>query len=332
MEWSKYKKRISWLLKLFISIAILFYIFRIIPVNEVLNSIASANFIYILIALPLVPFIVFLNASKMKILIDKQRMSLSVRHIFDITFITHFYSLFLPGDLTSGVIRWYKLSRPDKKPAEALASVVFNRIIDTIIIVVIGILFWALDKPPNSNYSIGFTLFAILIGLIGIHLSVFNRKISLFLMKHLNSIFRVPETIKKKINKVLISAIQFNNLPRISIFNILGLSLSSHLAGILLFYLFALSLGIQLSFINIGWIRSSVIIITLLPISFSGLGLRDSTLIFMLGLYSISPINAVALSFLLFANDLAKGGIGGLIEARDQFFSYNVPEINEEMG
>jgi len=80
----------------------------------------------------------------------------------------------------------------------------------------------------------------------------------------------------------------------------LGLSLSMHLLGVLSFYAFALSVGVDVSFIIIGWVRSFIHIVTMLPISFSGLGVREGTLIVLLQGYGVSASDAVGLSFLLF--------------------------------
>ena len=87
--------------------------------------------------------------------------------------------------------------------------------------------------------------------------------------------------------------------------------------GISSVYFLAISLNIDISIINIGWVRSVINLLTTLPISFSGLGLREGGFIVLLKTYGVSGANAVTLSFLVFATTLFIGGIGGVLEAKN---------------
>ena len=315
------KKLFSWILKLSISSGILYYIFTIIPISEVVTSIASAKVSYIIIALLIVVVTHYIVACRMKVLTDKQGMSLSIRHIFEISFMTSFYGLFLPGSLTAGAIRWYKLSRPDNKWMEALASILYGRLINIIILAILGVSFWAFDMPTESNDMIGLSLLAILCGLLITYFLIFRGKAFYFLQKSMAQVNLplVPTVFRNKITRFLISTRQYHNLSRNSLIYIVGLTLTSHLLGILVFYLFALSLEINISFVTVGWVRSCVLFIAMLPVSFSGLGVREGTLIILLQPYGVLSTDIVALSFLLFVRILLVGGIGGLFEARNLF-------------
>ena len=101
---------------------------------------------------------------------------------------------------------------------------------------------------------------------------------------------------------------------------IYGLNLIKHLLGILSFYLFALSLGMDLSIVSVGWVRSFIVIISVIPISISGFGIREGSLIYLLQPYSVSAPEAVALSLLFFSKSLIVGVIGGLLEAKTLIF------------
>jgi len=129
----------------------------------------------------------------------------------------------------------------------------------------------------------------------------------------------IPRVIRAKTSKLLASTTRYRGLSQSELIYIFGLSLTTHLLGILTWYLLALSLWIKISFVNVGWVRSSILIIDMLPISFPGLGVGQGTLIFLLQLYGVSVINAVTLSFLLFASIILFGGIGGLLEAKVLF-------------
>ncbi len=133
------KKCISPILKLSISAGLLFYIFKIIPFSEVIATITSSKLSYLILSLLILFIVTYIQVSVFKVLTDKQQMRLSITQIFQIRLIIRFCQLFLPGSLVRGPLHWQKLSRSSSKPAEALAPLSFSRLIETILIVVLGI-------------------------------------------------------------------------------------------------------------------------------------------------------------------------------------------------
>jgi len=94
-------------------------------------------------------------------------------------------------------------------------------------------------------------------------------------------------------------------------------SLFIHLLGAVIYYLLAISLGIDISFLTMGWIRSLVTLILMVPISISGLGVREGLLLFFLEPYRTSGGDTLALSFLVFTvTVLLVGALGGFLEGR----------------
>jgi hypothetical protein len=87
------------------------------------------------------------------------------------------------------------------------------------------------------------------------------------------------------------------------------------------FYLLARSVNINAGFVSIAWIRSYIQIFCLLPISISGIGIQEGSLIYFLGPFGTSTSSAVALSILFYVRTLIGGAIGGLIQATDLVIS-----------
>lgn len=315
------KRLFLWGIKLCITASILYYLFTKISFSQVIDSILSARLSYVLIAYLTLVFLHYIVAFRMKLLTDKQGMSLSVIQILGISFSAIFYSSFLPaGYLTGGLVRWHKLSKPDNKPAEAVAAIIFDNIVDTITLCTLGILFWLLDKPSNQTY-IGLSLGTILGGLFiflifnGTILSPSSSGINL-----INLPF-IPNILRSRVNKLIVSLSQYRNLSRSYLVVILILSFAYHLVGIIgPSYLCVLSLNIDLSFVTIAWIRSVLFILGMLPISISGFGVREGTMVVLLRPYGVSATDAIALSLLFFGGRLWIGTIGGLLEAKDLFW------------
>ncbi len=309
------KKVFFIVLRLSIAFGILYYLLRKIPLSEVIASLSSAKVNYVIAAFLLSIFLQLILVHRLKFLTDKQGMSLSIFQLLEINLAVVFYRLFLPGgNLMGGAIRFYKLSRLKNKRAEALATVIFDRIAATIAVCAIGILFWIVDFPSNSGYT-GPSMIVSLGVLLILYILLFGRRTPLFLSKYFKLVN--PSFIPQKFHKLLLSLNQYQNLSLSSLAFIFTISITAQLLGILIYYLLAISLGINISFITIGWIRSAVVIITMVPISISGLGVREGMLLFLLKPYGILEEEALALSFLVFgATLLLIGAIGGLLEGR----------------
>jgi hypothetical protein len=80
-----------------------------------------------------------------------------------------------------------------------------------------------------------------------------------------------------------------------------------------------MSLGMSISFITIGWVRAAVLMVSMIPVSVSGLGMREAVSLFLLKPYGISGEDVLGFSFLAFAATLLLiGAVGGLLEGKRQ--------------
>ncbi len=124
----------------------------------------------------------------------------------------------------------------------------------------------------------------------------------------------VPKSVSGKLGKVLHSASRFDQVGARRLAATAGLLCVHELIGILSFYWLAVALHLPLSFISIGWIRCYIALITMLPLTLMGIGVRDGSLILLLKTYAISPALAVGYSTLLLGRTFILGLLGGLCE------------------
>jgi hypothetical protein len=314
--------------KIGVTIGLLYYIFGIIPFAEVIKSISLARLWYVVIALLAAILTTFFSACRLKILTDIQGMSLSILQIAEINLITRFYGLLLPGSLAGGVIRWHKLSQVEKKKTEAFAAIAFSRLNFMIVLVILGIAFLTLDMSFAPRRVTSFSLLALLISLCVVYLIGFNPKV-FPLLDWLNQgkFDFIPMPLHDKLSKLFVVTSQYHSLSQRSWCFITGLSFLENMLGVITVYLLAISLNINITFINIGWIRSVINLVTTLPISFSGIGVREGGFVVLLKPYGVAGSEAVALSFLILASAVFVSGIGGVIEARKFLLSTNSSDI-----
>jgi uncharacterized protein (TIRG00374 family) len=97
---------------------------------------------------------------------------------------------------------------------------------------------------------------------------------------------------------------------------LLGVSLAFHALVTASYWLMAVSLGIGISPAAAGWIRAFILFVTAVPLTPSGLGVREVGLVMLLAPLGISPAEAVAFSLLQFAALLPIALFGAAFDVR----------------
>ena len=305
-------KKLFFIIRLLIAVSILFFIYSNFPLSDVIKVLSSAN-IEIVILSATLPFVSYLTASyRLWQLVLNQGVKMTFLKIFEINLATIFYGLFLPGgNMAGGVVRVYKISAQDRRVVETLASITFDRVLATLALFIVGILFWMINKPSKSAYLVSVMIVgAILIVLLQI--AVWSKYIPVLT----NSIYLNNKSyIASKIKGMLRTISNYRGLSFQNYIILLVISIISQFIGILSYYLLAKSIGIEVSFTAMGWVRSAVILVTMIPVSISGFGLREGALLYLLHSYAVAADKTLALSLLVyFITIFTIGVIGGLIE------------------
>ncbi|MFV2056708.1 MAG: lysylphosphatidylglycerol synthase transmembrane domain-containing protein [Thiohalomonadales bacterium] len=311
----------AWLtlsVKLIISACLLGLVFYFIPFANVISSLRTAELSWVAAALGLGVLQTYLSAARLKILTDKQGINARYADIVNINFIGTFYGTILPGELASGVIRWQRLYQIDHKGHEALSAIIFARFISTVYLVLFGILFSLLDDVRSHFNLLVSIFFFIFMGLMLVCLIGTIPQFTTVLARFEKA---MPQSLQRILQKQLSAIGRFRQLPRRTILAVSIISSLEHLVGIFLILFLAYAVSAEITFVQIGWLRSAVVLVQLLPVSFSGLGVREGTIVLLLQPYGIEGAQAVSLSLLLFGKNLFIGAIGGIIEVKSLIVS-----------
>jgi uncharacterized protein (TIRG00374 family) len=314
------KNRHSWILKAIVSTGLLYYIFTIVPVAGVLSAFRSARAYPFLIALGVNLFANLVASIRMRQLTGPQGMSVSTGKIFEINLIANFYGMFLPGSLAGGAVRWHKLYRIDGKAAGAFAAIVTNRFVLTMATIALGAVFWVVAKPYNPNGPAGIVLFSLLVSIFLFYAILIRSGGFSWEREHSENHACSQRGLRVKIGNLLFAMRQYSELPRRKRIRIAALAIAEETLGVASFYLISMSVGIDVPLVHLGWVRSFLMLITMIPISFFGLGIQEGTLIALLRDYGVPGEGAVAFSFLLVARSILLGLAGGTLEARNFLF------------
>ncbi len=302
------------LLCLLVSISLLAYLFHKVPLSQVFDVVTAARPAPLTAALLIALSSQLISAVRLKRLADAYGLDLSTFEVLQINFATRFYGLFLPaGNLSGNAIRFYKMSKPQKAYGGTAVSLFLDRMATTIALCVVGIAFWLLAIPAGP-FPLLVLMFTALTVLLAVQAMLFI-ELPLPMLTGLRR--RLGRQFPKYLETVPQAVRQAHPLPRGTLVHVFGLSILTHLIGIVAYSLVAESLGLDISFVTIGWIRSVAVLIAILPLSIGGLGVREGTLLVLLTPYGIAAADALAFSLLVFAATiLTVALLGALFEAK----------------
>lgn len=301
------------------AIGLLLLIFRVVPFAEVMRSIRSAEPTKLAIGFALLFLGRLLAAWRMKLLTDEQGLKLRLTEIFEIGTTSTFYGLILPGTLSGGLVRWYKLAKQGNAVG-ALASLTWDRLADTAAVGVIGILGWGLSQPAGAHGLVGPGLLGVSAALVALYVAGFSRAVGNVVLGPIDAVVRRLREggwVRGKLEAVTVAARSYHGLGVTFPTRVALLSLAVQLTGSVGFFIWAQALGSSVGLAEVTWARACYTLVLLLPITFAGLGAREGVLILLLRPYGVTAADAVALSFIQLGGTFILAILGGIFEFRN---------------
>lgn len=303
------RKAIQFFLRLFISIGIISFLFSKIDRQNFFNIVKALD-IKILIGAFLVFLLSnFLGLYRWKNILDAMEIDFYFKDILSSFSAGLFFNLLLPSAIGGDILRSLDFIARTHKPKEVLSSIFLDRLsgyigLDIVLIssLIIG---YRLIKDKDILWITSiFSIFLILILLF-----LFNN----FLYSKLNYLLSLFKNrffyILKEIHQCIY---YFKNKKFIVLFN-LSISLIIQLLLCFVFFIISLSLGISIK-IEYFFIFIPIIgVITILPISLGGLGLREASTIFFFSKIGIPKDICLAMALINSIFFMILACLGGII-------------------
>lgn len=290
------KKRLVTLLKGLISIALLAYLFYKVDLKEVWQHLQQANIFYLLGALGLCLIGQALCACRWKILARLMDFHNSLKEFVIYYFAGMFFSLFLPTLIGGDVVKCYYLARGKKKTLQAIISVLADRGTGLIALILIawGSLFLmngVVPVPGQFTWGIKVAGIAMIAGLI--------------------APFFAGDLLARLGGRTIELSLIYWKKPGVLLKTIL-ISFGFQMTVIIIHILIGLSLGLAIPWKFYFFLVPLVVTVSMLPVSLSGLGVREGAYVYFLSLANIPQAEALTFAFgwlfVVFASSL----IGGL--------------------
>ncbi|MGF1477704.1 MAG: lysylphosphatidylglycerol synthase transmembrane domain-containing protein [Geminicoccaceae bacterium] len=300
------------LLRFAVAFTLVGYLIQSVPADELIGTLGRAHPTGIVLALVLALASHLVIAERIRCVTQALGLVLPFWALFKINLSAVFYGLALPAGNLSGVAaRLYQMARAGGQYAEPAVALTLERLVATVTLGAIGVVFWFAD-PLADVWPVLLLMLAATLGFAALQLAIFQ-PLPLITPLWQWLVGRWP----RKLAPLRDAMERARSMPwRISI-QLLGLGIVVHLIGIAAYGAVAWSLDLELSVSMIGWTRSAAILVAILPVSVAGLGLREGALVVLLAPYGIDGASAVAYGLLAFATTIfGMAVVGGVIEGR----------------
>lgn len=296
--------RIFFYLKLAVTVVLLGSLFWRIDLLGLARSLALFRYPIWLTNIGLYMLACGIAALKWKTLLPQH----SVGTLLRLNFIGSFYSTLLPGQIAGEVVKAYKLGRGRPDAGEIAASVIIDRVtgfIGLLIIALVGLVLSPAAVDRSVLWAFGVFAVVLITGLFCLNLSPWFR----LLHNSAGLLGKFSGSVRQSLEASRRYANRFGLLLLASM-----LGACFQLTAVLMNFRFARELGIGVSFADWCWIFGIVSVVTMLPLTIAGLGLREGSFVGVLGLFKVSPEKAIAVSLAMFGLMLVGAAIGALFD------------------
>lgn len=310
------KRKLKIILKIFLSGLFIGYLVLKVDISSLVSAIAGVKADFYLISTLLAVLSSIVIAAKYYFLVKKSSINHSMLSLVKINFITRFYALFLPSAAGREIIRWLKVTRNQRGRVFFIASIVFERLTFLLVLCLCVAIPLLLQKPDSEIMILRTRILpVVLLGVCFISLFILffifapirNRLTSLTFLG-LQRIWRRSEFDSYFEND------DFKNLKTSRALYILGLSLIWQIFFICRLWILIEAASLPLNFIDIAWIGSLVLLLQTIPISFAGIGIRESAFAYLFAMFNLPPEKGVLIGLLFFSQMLIIACVGGVCE------------------
>jgi len=278
-------------IKIIVSLSLVIYLITIVNWN-IIFDLDSDFILYLIVSILIVLLFLSFMAVRWSILISSfSKIKPKFSILYQYYLLGTFFNIFFPGAIGGDVMRiHYSHKRYHLGISKATAIVFFERISGLIGLTLIFSFSIFFNDTIADKIDID-KRYILLLVLIVLILNILFKKIS----------------FKKGYN------ISYSTISVVIILSMLG-----QFADILIAYILCDYFDLHITLGNLLTIMPCVYIVTVLPISLGGIGVREGAFVGLLALYGVSASTAVVISFLMYFIRILVGSIGWVVYLKDK--------------
>lgn len=223
-------------------------------------------------------------------------------------FVGMFFNLLLPTSIGGDAVRAISLNARSGRKMAALLSVLLDRLSGLLVLLALACgaaLVSPIALPPWMQVVIFSAAAAALVGLLML-------PVAIRVLTQLDANHRVLAKCRRLAESLQSALVVFRGRPRLVIVSTL-LSLAIQLSGVVQVAMIGAALGLDVPTAVYGVAVPMVALLTLLPVSLNGMGVREAGMVVFLQPAGVGASQAVAVAFLWFCSQTVAGLVGGAV-------------------
>ena len=308
------KKELSLLLRVGISLGLIWFVFRKIDLADLWSRIAAARPLYLIFAILLMVFVTAISGLRLKIVLKVQNISMTFFRMTALSFIGAFFNNFMPTSIGGDVIKTYFIARESGKNLPAIISVLVDRTMGYMALVIYLPIALLLGFDYMTEPKIRALVAIVTLVSVCILSLLFSR-----------TLFKPFYHLIKKIKVMnlgnmlaeIYEGLQVYKKHPLSFAGVVALAIFMQSLTIVSVYLLGLALNLEVGLIYY-FICVPLTFVAIMTPSINGVGVREATFVYLFcTILKVIPRqeDAVALSLMTFALYLINSLFGGLFYA-----------------
>ncbi len=306
------RDRLLNLLKIGLSLGLLVLLLWKIGWRETWEVLSHSDFRYLLAAWVLYLFSMVLRAYRWQVLLLIQKLSVPLSKLVSLYFIGTFFNSVLPTAFGGDVVRMYELSKYSSQRTQSVSTVLVDRLSGFLVLFLMACLAlpFSYQFIPPAVSVIVVTITAV--ALLGVWMALNDGAWEWF-----GGLPLAGSLLQRSTAQEFRASIQAYRTR--AVYKALLVSFGFNVLLMAMNYLVALALGIRISLFYFLVFIPIISFLLALPISFSGLGVREGGYVLLLGQAGVPPSLALAMSLCVYAIAVTTGLIGGVLYMLEGF-------------
>ena len=310
------------LIRALITAGLLVWVFSQIDLGQFGQAVKTARWQLLIAVWVLTVIFLWIRSIKMQLILKKQDCKVGIATIFRASAVTSLYSMILPGLLSTGA-KWYILKKDSGKGSNVLSSMVYNQLLTMFVMIVFGLAALMITNPVlllktdvNNRWLLPLICGILLTVIILIFLLLLSSRTGGKIIGGFGFLLRpFPVKIRQKGREILDQIATFQAAGAGFHLKIASVTtIDTLVGGVIIYVLSARAANVTTPAGVLVWICAAICVLGRFPISVANLGVREVTLVGLLGIYGVEKSQALLMSMILFSALVFMAIIGAMYQ------------------
>lgn len=307
------KTRLKLAAKIILAALLLNWFLRESDIREIYLSLRNLSGLFLIAAVSLSLANLLIKSIKWRLLLPHY----SLLKLIKLNFISQFYAIFSAGFIVGEAAKVYIMGKGKEEAGLIAMSVIMDKItgiIGLIIVALFGVFFSPAMTSKKMIWLFAGMIFLFLVVIFLMRLKVIYDCLAKVLTRLKNRTVKAKKHVELFLK--LLDAWQFYSRKIRLIFTSVFLGIIFQLVLAAVYFTLGKGLGVYVPFFDWCWILGILTAVVVIPVTIGGLGLREASLVGLLGYFMIAQEKALALSFSIFGVQLILAMIGAIFEVK----------------